>query len=188
LSTKSFQRSDAVQNRERIVSAARKLFSTGTSVSLEAIARSAEIGIGTLYRHFPTKDTLVEAVYRVELEGLETEAGELLSAHQGFEAMRLWLSRYAIFVATKRAMYDATLISLIPRAGTSSETRVRMTQTIERFLIAGANDGTIRQHLQPDDVALGLSGAVLAATTSTDSDQIVRILDLLMNGLRGTAG
>ncbi len=128
------QRADATRNRERILVKARKLFSTAANtVSLEAIARAAGVGIGTLYRHFPTKEALVEAVYRSELDALDRDADDLLSRHPSSDAMRQWMDRYAKFVVAKHAMHDALRIALTPRSGTVSETRTRSARPSRSF-------------------------------------------------------
>lgn len=185
MSTPPLQRADATKNRERLITEARVLFSAGDgATSLEAIAKAAGVGIGTLYRHFPTREALIEAVYHSELDALEAEAHDLLKAHPSFEAMRRWMDRYAQFVATKRAMHDALRVALTPRTGAVSEIRARINATIAKFLAAGSQDGTIRDDVQPDDVTLSLAGMVLTATTSPDRDQMRRLLDLLMDGLR----
>jgi AcrR family transcriptional regulator len=185
LSISSSRRADAVENRERLINEARALFATGDrAVTLDAVAKAAGVGIGTLYRHFATREMLVEAVYRLELDGLETEADNLLERYPGFQAMRLWMDRYARFVATKHAMHDAMRIALAPRTSAVSEIRVRITRTLAKFIEAGSMDESLRNDIQPDDVALGLAGIVLVAAASTDHDQVGRLLDLLMNGLR----
>ena len=181
------QRADAAKNRDRILSEARNLFSTISNVSLEAIARAAGVGIGTLYRHFPTKEALVEAVYRAELGALDQEADQLLGTFQSFEAMRRWLDRYAGFVATKHAMHDALRIALASPTGPLSETRARISATIAKFLDAGARDQGLRTDVRIDDVTLGFAGAIFAATKSPDREQVGRVLDLLMAGLRPSA-
>jgi AcrR family transcriptional regulator len=187
LSTLPVPRADAAKNRDRILVEARKLFSTAAgTVSLEAIARKAGIGIGTLYRHFPTKEALVEAVYRSELDALDLEANELLLTHQGFNAMRQWMDSYAKFVATKHAMHDALRIALTARVGSPSETRARICEALAKFLAAGARDGSIRSGIRADDLTLSLAGSVFAATASADPAQIRRVLDLLMAGLRSS--
>jgi AcrR family transcriptional regulator len=179
------RRVDAAKNRERLIVEARALFAAGAgAVTLDAIAKAAGVGIGTLYRHFATRETLVEAVYRLELDALEAEADTLLEAHRGFEAMRLWMDRYARFVATKHAMHGALRIALAPRTSAVSEIRTRITLTVAKFIAAGAFDGSLRNDVDPDDVTLGLAAMVLAATASTDPDQVGRLLDLLMAGLR----
>lgn len=185
MSTSNPRRADATKNRERLVAAARALFSAGgDATTLEAIAQAAGVGIGTLYRHFPTREALIEAVYQSELDALEAEADGLLDDHSACDAMRRWMDRYAQFVATKHAMRDALRVSLAPRTGAVSEIRTRINATIAKFLIAGTKDGTLRNDVQPDDVTLGLAGMVVAATTSTDPQQVRRLLDLLMDGLR----
>ncbi len=185
LSTPGPRRADATKNRERLIAEARALFSSGDgAATLESVAKAAGVGIGTLYRHFPTREALIEAVYRLELDSLEVEAGDLLDRHSAAEAMRRWMDRYVQFVATKHAMHDALRIALAPRAWAVSEMRVRVDKTIAKFLEVGSQDGTLRDNVRPDDVTLSLVGMVLAATTSTDVHQASRLLDILIASLR----
>lgn len=185
MSTTPKTRADAAQNRDSLIKAARSLFSSQAGpVSLDLIARSAGVGIGTLYRHFPTKEALVEAVYSAELDALEHEVDNLIAGHHSFDAMRLWLNRYAGFVTTKHAMHEALGFSLSPQSGATSELRLRMTAALSRFLAAGQKDGGLRSDVTADDVTLCFAGAVFAATTSRDEEQVGRILDLLMAGLK----
>lgn len=156
-------------------------------VSLEAIARAAEVGIGTLYRHFPTKEALVEAVYQSELDALDSEANDLLANRPPAEAMRQWMDSYAQFVVAKHAMHDVFRIALAPRPTEGSEIRTRINATIAKFLVAGSNDGSIRSEFQPDDITVILAGSVFPAALSADRRQIARVLDLLMAGLRPAA-
>src|SRR3954453_2940127 len=101
-------RADAVRNRERVLEAAKSVFSAGgPEASLEAVARRAGVGIGTLYRHFPTRETLFEAVYRREVEQLVELAEELKSAAAPVDALRRWLRSNVEFVATKKGMLAA---------------------------------------------------------------------------------
>lgn len=185
MSTPPRQRADASKNRERIITEARKLFSGTThAASLEAIARAAGIGIGTLYRHFPTKEALVEAVYRSELDVLDQEADALLAIHSSAEAMRRWMNSYAKFVATKHAMHDALRIALTPRSGAGTETRTRINNSVAKFLEHGVRDGSLREGIRADDLTLSLAGAVFAATAMADEGQVGRVLDLLMAGCK----
>ena len=189
MSTPLRPRADGVRNRERIIAEAQRLFAAAdATVSLEAIARAAGVGIGTLYRHFPTKEALVEAVYRSELDALDEEAGHLLALHPAAEAMRLWMDSYARFVVVKHAMHDALRIALAPRSVEGSEMRRRVNATIAKFLAAGGRDGSVRDGVQPDDVTVILAGSVFAAAASADREQITRVLDLLMAGLRRPTG
>lgn len=101
-------RSDARRNRERLLHAAAAAFTAnGASASLESIARDAGVGIGTLYRHFPNREALVEAVYQAELAEVAAAAGQLLKRHPPKIALRRWMDRYASFVAAKRGMAES---------------------------------------------------------------------------------
>ena len=178
-------RSDAIRNRERLIAEARRFFSTGdAAVSLEGVAQAAGVGVGTLYRHFPTREALVEAAYRTELDALAADADPLLAAYPALEALRMWMDRYARFVATKHAMRDALRIAFTMPMASPPETRARVRDIVARFSAAGAADGTIRADIEPDDVTVCLAGAVLMTTTSTDADQLARLFDLLLDGLR----
>ncbi len=188
MSTPPRPRADGIRNRERIVAEAQRLFAAADAkVSLEAVARAAEVGIGTLYRHFPTKEALVEAVYRTELDALDREADALLADRPTAEAMRRWMDGYAKFVVAKHAMHDALRIALAPRSVEGSEMRIRINATVAKFLAAGVRDGSINGDVRPDDVTVILAGSVFAAAASTDRGQINRVLDLLVAGLRPPA-
>src|SRR5438105_10731455 len=96
-------RSDGVRNRERVLEAAKVVFSAGGSdASLEAVAKRAGVGIGTLYRHFPTREALFEAVYRREVDQLSELAEQLKGATEPVDALRRWLKAYVELVATKK--------------------------------------------------------------------------------------
>ena len=178
-------RADAARNRERLIAAARDRFVGGDgAVSLDSVARAAGTGIATLYRHFPTREALVEAVYRSELDALAGEAALLLGAHPAFDALRMWMDRYARFVATKRAMSEALHAAAASPTGAGSDTRVRIRRAIAVLLAEGVAGGTIRGDVEPDDVAVSLAGLVLMTAAAPDPAQLGRVLDLLMDGLR----
>ncbi|MFK4041693.1 TetR/AcrR family transcriptional regulator [Nonomuraea wenchangensis] len=100
-------RRDARRNRDKLIATAQAAFAAADGpVALEAIARQAGVGIGTLYRHFPTREDLVDAVYAAELEAVTTSVSALLGRHPADVALRTWLGRYAAFVTTKRGMMD----------------------------------------------------------------------------------
>ena len=178
-------RADALRNRERLLDAAVRAFSqAGAEVTLDAIAKDAGVGIGTLYRHFPTREGLVEAAYRNELEKLCDSAGELLGQLPPVEATRTWMDRFIDYVSTKREMADA--LRLVIAAGTNpyAQSRDLLLAAVTRLLAAGAATGTIRSDVEPADVLAGLSGVSLAAGGRDQRDQARRLLDLLMDGLR----
>ena len=101
-------RTDAVRNRERLLSCAREAFSQhGGDASLEEIARQAEVGIGTLYRHFPTRDVLIEAVFRADVERLAKTAENLSAQYPPAEALRSWMLLFVDYVAAKQIIAPA---------------------------------------------------------------------------------
>ncbi len=178
-------RADAARNRNRLIEAARqRLTAEGEITSLDTLAKAAGVGTGTLYRHFPTRGALVEAVYESELDGLDAAAESLCSAHPALDALRIWMDRYVGFVVTKRAMRDALQTALTSRHMKPPSTRARVEATIARFLLTAAGDGTIRTDIEAGDIALALAALVLAVVTSGDEDQSRRLLNLLVDGLR----
>jgi AcrR family transcriptional regulator len=177
-------RSDAARNRERLIAVATERFSTGDSaVTLDAIAQAAKVGIGTLYRHFPTREALVEAVYRSELDSLGADAHELLKRNRAIDALRTWMNRYAKFVATKHAMLDVLRALWAANQEHIPETRARIQAIIAKFVEVGSSDGTIRGDILPEDVTVGMVGIVMATANATDPDQARRLLELLAEGL-----
>jgi AcrR family transcriptional regulator len=175
-------RSDARRNRDRLLEVATAAFATaqGRSVSLESIARDAGVGIGTLYRHFPNREALVEAIYRVELAEVAAAAGQLLKRHPPQTALRRWMDRYASFVAAKRGMAESLHAIFDSGAMEPSETRDSIVGAVDALLQAGADDGTLRSDVQADDVVSSLIGIFLA---SGSRDQTARMLDLLAAGI-----
>ena len=178
-------RADAERNRQLLLDAAQRAFAQqGEQVALERIAKQAGVGIGTLYRHFPTRAALVEAVYRNELARLQQRADELLRERPPAEAMRVWMDRFADYVATKRGMAD-TLRALVAEGTiTRSETRAGLAAAIARMLDAGAAAGTLRDDVEPEDVLSSIVGVFLTTGSPEQRAQAGRMLDLLMDGLR----
>ena len=175
-------RSDARRNRERLLAAATEAFgaSDGTPVSLESIARDAGVGIGTLYRHFPSRDVLVEAVYRTELAEVSAAAGQLLKRHPPKAALRRWMDRYARFVAAKRGMAESFYAIVESGAVEGSQIRASIVEAVDVLLRAGVDDGSLRSDVQADDVVSSLIGIFLA---SGSPEQTGRLLDLLVDGI-----
>ncbi len=153
-------------------------------MSLEAIARDAGVGIGTLYRHFPSRDLLVEAVYRAELAEVAAAAGELLQRDPPKTALRRWMDRYANFVAAKRGMAESLRGIVDSGAVKHSQTRSSIVGAVDLLLRAGAADGSLRSDVVADDVVSSLLGIFLV---SGSPDQTGRMLDLLVAGVAGVA-
>ncbi|HEY2488211.1 MAG TPA: helix-turn-helix domain-containing protein [Streptosporangiaceae bacterium] len=178
-------RADARRNRDRLLNAAVRAFSQdGADVTLDAIAKDAGVGIGTLYRHFPTREALIEAAYRSELARLCDAVPDLLQEMRPDEATRAWMDRYIEYMTTKRGMADA-LRAVIASGGTPyAQSRDRLITAITSLLQAGAASGTLRADIEPADVLASLSGISLAAGEPAQRAQARRLLDLLMDGLR----
>src|SRR6201981_3885763 len=141
-------RADALRNRDRVLEAAKTVFSAGASdASLEAVAREAGVGIGTLYRHFPTREALYEAVYRREVEQLSELAEELKGEAAPVEALRCWLRSNVEFVATKKGMATALALAAGPPSELTAFSFERLTKAIrmllERAVAAGADPAPI---------------------------------------------
>jgi AcrR family transcriptional regulator len=175
-------RSDARRNREKLLQVATAAFATaeGRPVSLEAIAREAGVGIGTLYRHFASREALVEAIYRAELAEVAAAAGLLLERHPPKIALRRWMDRYASFVAAKRGMAESLHAIFDSGAMEPSQTRASIAGAVDMLLRAGADDASLRSDVQADDVVSSLIGIFMA---SGSPEQTGRLLDLLVAGV-----
>jgi AcrR family transcriptional regulator len=177
-------RADAQRNRDRLVEAARLAFASGEhKATLEGIARDAGVGIGTLYRHFPTREALVEAVYRAELARLCDSAAELLADLDPAAALRAWMDRFAGYVAAKRDMADTLRVIVAAGTITTSQARERLAATVQILLDEGAAAGTLRDDVLAQDVVVSLVGIFLACGPE-QREQAGRMMDLLMAGLR----
>lgn len=176
-------RADARRNRDRLLDSAARAFAAtgGPDVALEAIAKDAGVGIGTLYRHFPTRDALVEAVYRNELARLCDAAPDLLREQPAEHALRAWMDRFVSYMATKRGLADALRAMVGDGGNPFAQSRARLLAALGSLLTAGAEAGSVRADVAAEDVLASLSGLTLVAT---EPDQATRLLDLLMDGLR----
>ncbi|MFI1993409.1 TetR/AcrR family transcriptional regulator [Actinoplanes sp. NPDC020271] len=175
-------RKDAQRNRERIIDAATRALASGQDlVKIEAIAREAGVGVGTLYRNFPSREALIEEVYRSGLARLCESAPDLAAERPPLEAMREFLRRYQDFVATKRGMADALRAAIASGAISSGHTREHLSGAVAVILDAGRARGGLRTDVRPDDVVASMAGIMSAAA---GPEQAGRMLDLLADGLR----
>jgi AcrR family transcriptional regulator len=181
-------RADAERNRARLLDAAKAAFSSGHSSgqapTLEQIARAAEVGIGTLYRHFPTREALVEALYRKELADLCAAAAELLKSHAPGQALRAWMDLFADYVAAKQEMADALRAVFAAGSVTVSQAREELTVAVRTILDAGVADGTLRDDVRPEDVVAMIVGAFTATSLAGGQEQRGRMFDLLVDAVR----
>ncbi|NUU07857.1 TetR/AcrR family transcriptional regulator [Leifsonia sp. C5G2] len=172
---------EARRNRETLLAVAARAFATRSGrVPLESIAREAGVGIATLYRHFPTREALVSAVYQDQVERLGIAADALLADLPPHRALREWMDRFAEWAATKLGMIES--VGAIVASGDLryDEMRARLVAVVDRFLTAGRTAGDIRSDADPHDVA-----ALLAAVLGADAPpaQRSRMLDIIADGL-----
>ncbi|WP_344744615.1 helix-turn-helix domain-containing protein, partial [Streptosporangium vulgare] len=172
-------RADARRNRERLLEVAVRAFSQdGPDVTLDAIAKAAGVGIGTLYRHFPTREALIEEAYRSELNRLCDVVPDLLGAMPPDEATRAWMDRFVDYMTTKRGMADALRAVIASGGNPYAQSRDRLVEAIATLLEAGAAAGTVRSDVEPADVLASMGGVSLAAGEPAQRDQARRLLDL----------
>jgi len=152
-------RADAVRNRERVLEAAKTVFSAGgPEASLEAVARTAGVGIGTLYRHFPTREALFEAVYRREVQQLADLAERLREEAEPVEALRQWMRSNVRFVATKKGMSAALALAAYKPSELFSYSFDRLTRAVRGLLDRAIAAGEIRDDISPEDLLRALVG------------------------------
>lgn len=178
-------RADAQRNREALLAAASAAFAEdGDQVPLEDIAARAGVGIGTLYRHFPSREALIVAAYEQEVDGVCRAAKQLIGAMPGDRALRAWAGRFAAYVAAKRSMGEALRSAVASDSPLFAETKARLGGAVQALLDAGAADGTLRADIDPGDV-MRLLGAVWQLPAGPDWDaDVSRMLDLVVDGLR----
>jgi AcrR family transcriptional regulator len=178
-------RADARRNRDRLLEVAVRSFSLdGPDVPLESIAKAAGVGIGTLYRHFPTREALVEAAYRSELDRLCASVPDLLAAQPADQALRAWMDLFVDYMVAKRGMADALRAVIASGGNPYAHSRDMLMSAIGRLVEAGVKAEAIRPDVPPEDVLAALSGVTLTAGDPEKREQARRLLDLLLDGLR----
>ena len=178
-------RVDAIRNRERVLEAAKTVFSAGgPDASLEAVARQAGVGIGTLYRHFPTREALYDAVYKREVEQLSDLAEQVKGEATPVDALHRWLRCVVEFVATKKGMSAALALA----AHTPSELHAysfdRLTKAAGLLLDRAVAAGEIRADVSPEDLLRALIGMCSMHKEPGWQTSVLRVVDILVDGLR----
>ena len=168
---------------EALLEAATRTFAASpTEPSMRSIAREAGVGIATLYRHFPTREALVEAVYRDQVQRLTRSAAELLRRVPPSEALRTWMDRFGDWLTTKHGMVD-TLRGMVDSGKLAqSETRDELLAAVTTILDAGRDRGDLRSDVSAEDVTASILG--IFTVTGGHGEQTARLLDLLLDGLR----
>ncbi len=180
-------RSDAQRNRERILEVAKGAFTRyGADASLDEIAKQAGVGAGTLYRHFPTRDALIEAVYHSEVEKLAAAAGKFAAAMPPMEALRAWMLLFVDYIAAKHIIAPA----LNSVAGGPSRlyegSRGLVQGAIEELVKRAKKSGDVRRDIEPFDLLRAVIG-VSHVTSGPDWQQSAkRLVDILIAGSRST--
>ncbi|HEY7947433.1 MAG TPA: TetR/AcrR family transcriptional regulator [Acidimicrobiales bacterium] len=175
-------RADARRNYEKLLAAGREAFTEeGSSASLEEIARRAGVGIGTLYRHFPTRQALLEAVYVEEVEALCRSAGDLRDT-EPWEALVAWLHRFVEYVATKEALAQELFNYIDRDADVFRQCHAMFYGAGEPLLQRAQAEGIVRPDTNITDVVRMVVG--IAKMPSAPPEQIDRILDMALDGLR----
>ncbi|MFC0406710.1 TetR/AcrR family transcriptional regulator [Roseomonas elaeocarpi] len=183
--TRRKPRADAERNRERLLEAASEVFNLGKAEgSLEAVARQAGVGIGTLYRHFPTREALFEAIYRREVQQLVALAEQLRKDPSSLGAVRRWVHALVGFISVKKGMSAALAVV----AQSSSQLAIcmveQMTQALDTLLQRAAAEGEIRDDIGADNILRALVGICYMQDGPDWQSSVLRVVDVFIDGLR----
>lgn len=178
-------RTDAQRNRERILEVAKEAFTHfGANASLDDIATQAEVGPGTLYRHFPTRDDLIAAVYRTEVEKLAAAERNFAESLAPMEALRAWMLLFVDHIATKQIIAPA-LNSLVEGPSKLYEgSRSQIQGAIDALVRRAIKSGDIRNDLEPFDLLRALIGVANVASTPDWQQSARRLVEILLAGSR----
>jgi AcrR family transcriptional regulator len=180
-------RADAQLNRERILEVAKEAFTrSGANASLDDIAKEAGVGPGTLYRHFPTRGALLEAVYRTEVERLAAAERKFAQTMSPVEALRAWMLLFVDYIAAKHIIAPAlnTLVGGPSKLYEGSRAQIR--GAIDALVKRAIQSGHIRKDLEPFDLLRALIGVSNVASTPDWKQSARRLVDILITGSRPT--
>jgi AcrR family transcriptional regulator len=179
-------RSDSIRNRELLLQAAAAVFSAGgPEASLEAVAKRAGVGIGTLYRHFPTRESLFEAVYRHEVDELSELADQLGREAAPVDALRRWLHANVRLVATKKGMLAALALAAHGPPELYAYSIDRLTKAVGSLLDRAIAAGDIRADITPEELLQALVGMCYNISNKPDwQTTVLRLIDIFVDGLR----
>lgn len=175
-------RADARRNYEKLLAVARDAFAEDNAVTLEEIARRAQVGIGTLYRHFPSRPALLEGIYVDQVEGLASTARELGATLPPWEALVEWLHRYTGYVGTKRALAEELNNSIGQVTEVFRSCRELLFGEGAPLLTRAQDAGLVRKDVSFDDVVRLVSGITMM--TFPEPGQMERVVDIALDGLR----
>lgn len=175
-------RADAQRNRLRLLAAAKTAFAEkGSAASLEEIARTADVGIGTLYRNFPTREALIEALYGHEVDRLVAAADRLLETRTPAAALREWLLLFVDYIIAKHGMAD--LLQTIVGSSSYAASGTQVKQVIAKLAEAAVASGEVRLDIAPLDLLRALSGVANLSAGPDSKAAAKRLVDILMAGI-----
>jgi AcrR family transcriptional regulator len=178
-------RTDAQRNRERILEMAKEAFArSGASTSLDDIAKQAGVGAGTLYRHFPTRDALLEAVYRTEVEKLASTERKFAQTMPPIEALRTWMLLFVDYIAAKHIIAPALNTVVGGPSKLYEASRGQLSGAIEALVKRAIQSGEIRRDLDPFDLLRALIGVSNVASSPDWQQSAKRLVDILITGSR----
>jgi AcrR family transcriptional regulator len=175
------RRADAAENRARIIQAARVVIANSDELRLNAIAKQAGVGQGTLYRHFPTREDLLAEVYRQDVDDLVAAAPALLAEHEPVAALARWFDRVADYARVKRGVFAAVEVAVWKDL--SAHSLGPIGDALTTLLDAGKADGTIRPDVDARDVIL-LIGYLSRLGEAEWEARARHLLDVVLDGLR----
>jgi AcrR family transcriptional regulator len=178
-------RADAQQNRDRILKVAHDAFARSSDASLNSIAKQAGVGAGTLYRHFPTREALLLAVYRHDVQTLVDSVPQMLDEYEPLDAFRLWFERLAGYVRIKHGLGDA--LHTAAAQDVVDQTYAPVTAAIAALLRSCADAGALRPDLEAGDVLLLMSCLWRIDSSDDGETQAARLFKLAVDGLRVVA-
>jgi AcrR family transcriptional regulator len=178
------RRADGAQNRAAILAVALAALTESSDVSLNAIAKRAGVANATLYRHFPSRESLVLEVYRHEVRQVVSAADQLLAECEPGDALREWVGRLAQYAMTKHGLADAMRAAASPGSALFEETYAPIVSALGRLLAAAEQAGYVRPGLDPDDVILALAGLWEIDPGTDWKARASRLYDLVFSGLR----
>jgi len=175
-------RADALRNREHILRVAHDAFAEHGATSLNAIAKRAGVGAGTLYRHFPTREDLILAVYQHDVQRLVDEVEDVLAEHTPLDAFRVWFEKLADYVRVKHGLGEA--LHTVAAQNIVNDTYAPVTAAVGVLLDACASEGSVRPGLNPADVLLLMGFLWRVGADDAGRAQAARVMEISIDGLR----
>jgi AcrR family transcriptional regulator len=178
-------RADAQRNRERILEAAKEAFThSGANASLDDIAKEAGVGPGTLYRHFPMREELLEGVYRIEVEKLAAAAPKFAATKPPLEALRAWMLLFVDYIATKKIIAPALNAAVGGPATVVEASYAPIHEAVRALVKRAIKSGEVRKNVDPIDLLRALVGVAYLESTPDWQPSARRLVDILIAGLR----